>query len=68
MGTVRPHDTTQNPTDGIQAEGDMAEGENQEEPEEALAPRMMKDPKGPSKDEWDQHVVRHLPFRDWSPH
>ena len=44
---------------------DVSSGEEEEEGDE---PNIGKDVKAPSKSEWDEHMVTHVPFRDWCPH
>ena len=44
------------------------EAQEEEETGEAQAPRSMKPPIKPSKDEVDEHMVSHLPFRAWCAH
>ena len=38
------------------------------ETEEATRPKPTAAPNQPSKEEVEQHMVTHLPFRDWCPH
>ena len=47
--------------------GDVAE-ETEGEQEEARKPKMAKAPAKPSKEEVEEHMVTHLPFRSWCPH
>ena len=49
-------------------EEDTTEGEREEEPEEARKARGVKAPAKPSKEEVDEHMLTHLPFRSWCPH
>ena len=50
------------PVDPLRAE----EGE-EEEPDEELVPRVVRDPGQPSKEEMERHSVTHLPYRAWCP-
>jgi hypothetical protein len=36
--------------------------------EEAMKTRKLMDPKKPSQQEFDEHYLSHLPFRNWCPH
>ena len=36
--------------------------------EEAVRPKTRAPPKQPSAEEVENHMVTHLPFRDWCPH
>ena len=36
--------------------------------QECSKPRMAKRPGEPSKQEWEEHQLTHVPFRDWCPH
>ena len=48
--------------------GGEVEGEAEEEEEEAEAQRPLRDPGSPSKAEWDEHMLTHIPTRPWCPH
>ena len=48
--------------------GDAEEGGAESEPEEARRVKTAKAPAKPSKEEVDEHMVTHLPFRSWCPH
>ena len=48
--------------------GDAEEGGTESEPEEARRVKTAKAPAKPSKEEVDEHMVTHLPFRSWCPH
>eukprot|EP00972_Heterocapsa_arctica_P080442 11854515-Heterocapsa_arctica.AAC.1 len=44
-----------------------AEGAGDEE-EEGRRPRMMPNPRAPTRAEIDEHQATHLPYRAWCPH
>ena len=48
------------------AENPESDTENPEE--EAIRPKTRAPPKQPSAEEVENHMVSHLPFRDWCPH
>ena len=48
------------------AENPESDTENPEE--EAIRPKTRASPKQPSAEEVENHMVTHLPFRDWCPH
>ena len=52
---------------GNEEEGATEEGA-ESEPEEARRVKTAKLPAKPSKEEVDEHMVTHLPFRSWCPH
>ena len=29
---------------------------------------ILRKPEDPTKEEWDQHMMTHVPFRNWCPH
>lgn len=72
MDTVRPqNDIDICPLEGeaiTEAVGERDDGGDMTMEEEAKMPVVLKDPGKPTKDEWDQHVVSHFPFRAWCPH
>eukprot|EP00969_Alexandrium_andersonii_P000118 5376-Alexandrium_andersonii.AAC.1 len=35
--------------------------------QEVQKPRMMRRPQEPSRREWEEHQLTHMPFRDWCP-
>ena len=45
-----------------------AAGEREGEPEEARKAKGTRAPTKPSKEEVDEHMLTHLPFRSWCPH
>ena len=46
----------------------LEDPDTDEEGEEALTPKMARDPSEPTKAEWEAHQSTHLPFRIWCPH
>ena len=38
------------------------------EAEEGLRPQRVKNPMEPSRQEWEEHCITHLPYRSWCPH
>ena len=51
------------------ADGEREERrEVEEEDEEGRRPRMMANPRNPSRAEVDEHMATHLPYRAWCPH
>ena len=48
--------------------GDDTRGDIIEEPEEERTVKMIRSPVTPTADEWNSHMVTHVPFRDWCPH
>ena len=69
---MEPFDPTedengQRVTNGEKGMGDPeTDAENLEE--EAIEPKTRTPPKQPSAEEVENHMVTHLPFRDWCPH
>ena len=47
---------------------EAAGGQKEDEHDEAQKPKGVKAPNKPSKDEVDEHMITHLPFRSWCPH
>eukprot|EP00973_Karenia_brevis_P002014 275323-Karenia_brevis.AAC.1 len=39
-----------------------------QEEEEAREIQPMRMPKGPTEDEYNTHILTHLPYRNWCPH
>ena len=35
--------------------------------EEGERPKVGRTPRAPTKEEWDEHMCTHIPFRDWYP-
>ena len=52
---------------GNEEEG-ATEGGAESEPEEARRVKTASVPTKPSKEEVDEHMITHLPFRSWCPH
>ena len=38
------------------------------EADEGRRPKVLRRPQTPTKAEWDEHALTHLPFREWCPH
>eukprot|EP00969_Alexandrium_andersonii_P317832 14039905-Alexandrium_andersonii.AAC.1 len=38
-----------------------------QEEQEVQRPRMMRKPQEPTRKEWEEHQLTHMPFRDWCP-
>ena len=51
--------------DGQELPDEETDAENEEEENEATAPRVLKDPGQPSQKDIDDHAATHLPFRSW---
>ena len=49
-------------------EEDRMQEEGEKEEEEAQAPRAVKPPVKPTKEEVSEHMISHLPFRAWCAH
>ena len=47
-------------------EGDKAD--EHDDVDEGRRPKALRRPQTPTKAEWDEHVLTHLPFREWCPH
>eukprot|EP00969_Alexandrium_andersonii_P319376 14108652-Alexandrium_andersonii.AAC.1 len=40
---------------------------DEEKAQEAQKPRLMRRPEEPTRKEWEEHQLTHMPFRDWCP-
>ena len=68
---LKPFDPTQEGEDRCvedQQETDIVPGEDQAAEEEATQPKTRAPPVKPSREEVEQHMTTHLPFRSWCPH
>ena len=67
---MEPFDPTESEAEqGVTAgEGEMENPEMENPEEEAVRPKTKAPPKQPSAEEVENHMVTHLPFRDWCPH
>ena len=44
------------------------EDEEEQDEQESSSVRVLRNPEGPTKEEWEQHMMTHVPFRNWCPH
>ena len=49
----------------VESESGMSE---ELEHEETVEPRQIKRPTQPTRQEYEEHMITHIPFRDWCPH
>ena len=57
--------------DGSKEGGTDGKGEDESDPTESAEsekPKGLRSPAMPSRREWEEHQLTHLPFRDWCPH
>ena len=69
---IEPFDQTaaENEQEVTKGEGGVENSESDAEnhEKEAIRPKTRAPPKQPSTEEVENHMVTHLPFRDWCPH
>ena len=49
-------------------EVEESEEEEKQEEQESSSVKALRNPEDPTKEEWEQHMMTHVPFRNWCPH
>ena len=47
---------------------EIEEEEENQEGQESASVKALRNPEDPTKEEWEQHMMTHVPFRNWCPH